>query len=123
MKKTFYKILDNAEQFLENMKIVSSLSILIISFSIFYFLVLLPSKKIDIITDFEYKKSSELLDCIYKAKARYDNVILYNCKSETQKQKNEGVCVTPNHIKTRAETVYKEDRELCIDIYKNKLNI
>lgn len=123
MKEKFLKVVKNLKQFLENIKIVSSISILLLSFSVFYFLTILPNKKINIVTNFELRQSAELSTCMSEAKARYDLVMIFNCKSQDQKQKEDGVCSAPLHIQTRSEEVYKEDRELCINLYKTKLNI
>lgn len=111
------------KHFLENIKVVGSLSIIVLTLSICYFLVILPNKKISVVEDFELRKSLDLISCINEAKGRYDNVIQYNCKSENEKQKAEGICVTPYLTKNKAEEVYKDDRELCVDIYKVRPNI
>ena len=68
------------KHFLENIKIVGSLSVIVLTLSICYFLVILPNKRINIVENFEFGQSVELSTCMREAKARYDLVMTFNCR-------------------------------------------
>lgn len=108
------------------MKIYDNLvkiAIVVVSFSVFYHLVIFPNNKMKLVSEFESKQRARLFECNYQAKKRYEKVWDYNCKSTTKEHKKSGSCSISNHISDKADEVYRDDRELCIKIYKTKLNI